>query len=96
VGRQPVVADGGRRGDGVDAGGLDLDVVAVATVEDVEAATTDEDVVTGAALEHVVTGATDEDIVAGATDFDEPNRPGLEVGRLDHVLAGLGFLHQSR
>ena len=36
--RQPLLAGRGRRGDGVEADELDLDVVAVAAVEDVDAA----------------------------------------------------------
>ena len=69
---------------------LDLDVVAVAAVDDVGAAATEEHVVAGAAHEHVVAVAADEDVVALAAVGGELDRPCRQAGGLDDVVAGEG------
>ncbi len=78
------------------AGGdeLDLDVVAVAAVDDVGAAAAEEHVVAGAAQQHVVAVAADEDVVALAAVGGELDRPCLQAGGLDHVVAAEGVDRQ--
>ena len=67
---------------------LDLDVVAVAAVEDVVAAAAEQHVVAGAAEQHVVAGAADEDVVAVAAVGGELDAAGRQARGLDHVVAG--------
>ena len=69
-------------------GAVDLDVVAVAAVEDVGAGPAEQHVVTRAAEDGVVAGAADQHVVTGAAAQREQRRIGGNAGRVDDVVAG--------
>ena len=87
---QPLVVGRVGRAHTVSADALDLDVVAVAAVEDIRAQPAEEHVVAGAAEEDVVAVAADQHIVALAAVGGEQDHAGREAGSVDDVVAGQG------